>query len=329
MGIRRGLLLLALLFLSFLLEGCGAPAPVNKQIVHDDGGNVTSYVDLSKERIAEIRNAFIGRSFIFKEDWYEYSIIDSDPLGGFSDPVPITTFPNWLEGRNYQVKVASAGTVAKIVGVRMYRDGITFICETEKGKDAYLVVINHRPWTVLFGSRNTNKRVSRASMDDDLNTVAWIERNLTYHSVEFIENLPEVPDVDLAFPEPELQPTLTPVPVGVLSPALVPTIRQLTIQTDPPLVHNNQVLNLVLDYSVDTAGLPVVQVAETRTLLLDGNVLPGYPKTINESRASGRHTNIFQQMIPPRAKAGPYTYFGEVCIADDCISRSKTFQVAP
>ena len=324
------LLLLALSSLSLFLGGCGAPKPVGRQMVTDDGGNVANSVALSPQRIAEIRQAFVGRTFVFKEDWYEYAVIDSDPLGGFSDPTPITTFRPWMENNNYRVIAASAGTVAKIVGSRLYRDGITFICETEPGNNAYISIINYRPWTLPFGSRNTDKRVQRSALDDDRITVPWIERNLTFHTVEFIENLPEVPTEKLALPAPPQEPTLTPPPSGgTFSSALVPSIGMLDIQADPPLVRNNQVLNLVLNYEVQTAGRPSVSVTETMTLLLDGKTLPSYPKTNTESRSTGRHTTSFQQRIPPRARAGTYVYQGEVCIADDCISRSKKFQVVP
>ena len=322
-------LLMSFICFSIFLGGCGAPRPIGRQVVVDDGGNVSDYVKLSTERISEIRKAFIGRSFVFKEDWYEYAVIDSDPLGGFSDPVPITNFSESIERRGYRKKSASTGMVAKIVGIRMYYNTITFICETESGENAYISILNHRPWTIFFGSRNTDKQVQRKAIKDDLITVSWIERNLTYNTAEFIGDLPEVPDVDLVLPAPPQQPMLTPAPAGTFSSEAVPAISQLDIQADPPLVHNNQVLNLILDYSVETAGRPSVLVTETRILLLDGNVLPGYPQTSTESRSKGRYANSYRQSIPPRAKAGTYIYEGKVCVAGDCISRSRKFQVVP
>lgn len=321
------LLLVALSSLSLLLGGCNAPKPVGRQVVTDDGGNVSG-LKLSPARIAEIRQALIGRSFVFKEDWYEYAYIDSDPLGGFSDPAPITNLSENIERRGYRKLAASKGTVAKITGLRMYHNAISVICETESGGNAYIYILNHRPWTIMFGSRNTNKNVSRDALKDDRITVAWIEWNLTFHTVEFIESLPEVPAVDLALPSPPQEPTLTPAPVAG-SGTLTPTIGQLDILADPPLVRNNQVLNLMFNYTVETAGQVSLPVTETRTLLLDGNLLPGYPQTTSESRSTGRYTTNYQQTIPPRARAGTYTYEGKVCVSGDCISRSKTFQVAP
>lgn len=321
--------LFLLLALSLCLGGCGAPKPVGRQVVTDDGRNVANYVKLSPARVAEIRQALIGRSFVFKEDWYEYAYIDSDPLGGFSDPAPITNLTESIERRGYRKLAANKGTVAKITGLRMLYNALALICETESGEKAYITILNHRPWTIMFGSRNTDKNVQREALDDDRITVAWIERNLTFHTVEFVENLPEIPAADLALPEPPQQPTLTQVPTGAGSAATAPSIGMFAIQADPPLVRNNQMLRLVLDYEVQTAGRPSVPVTETRTLLLDGKTLPNYPKTTSESRGNGRHTTSFQQLIPPRARAGTYVYQAEVCIADDCISRSKKFQVAP
>jgi hypothetical protein len=322
------LLLLALSSLSFFLGGCGAPQPLGRQVMIDDGGNAGSS-DLSAERIAELRQAFIGRTFVFKEDWYEYAHIDSDPLGGFSDPAPITNFSEYAESRGYRRKVASAGTAAKITGMRTFYEALAFICETESGEKAYIYIFNYRPWTIFFGHRNTGAKVQRQKLDDDRITVAWIERNLTYHTMEFVENLPEVPAADLALPAPPQQPALTPAPMGAGSAATAPSIGRFAIQADPPLVHNNQMLQLVLDYEVQSAGRGSVPVTETRTLLLDGKTLPNYPKITSEARGNGRHTTSFQQLIPPRARAGTYVYQGEVCIADDCVSRSKKFQVAP
>ncbi len=326
---KRNVLLLLLSGL-LLVAGC-APSPVRKQVITDDGGNVSSLVQLSKERVAEIRKAFIGRSFVFKEDWYEYSIIDSDPLGGFSDPAPITTFPTWLEGRNYRVQVASTGSVAKITGARMYRNGINFICDVEGADKAYLIIINHRPWTLLFGSRNMGEKVQRDAMKDKRITVDWINRNLTLHTVEWLDGLPEVPADDLALPEPAAQPTLTPVPVGGsgFSTASAPAIGWLNIQASPAVVRQNQTLNLRLEYSLEGVKQKSVQVVESRTLLFNGRVLPGYPKTTTSSRKAGQFSTDFQQRIPPQAKTGSYLYRGEVCVADDCVSRSKKFTVTP
>lgn len=321
--------LLAVLVAVLSLTACSSqPKIINKQAVADDGGNVSDLVKLSPQRIAEIRQAFIGRSFVFKEDWYEYAIIDSDPLGGFGDPVPVTTFPTWMENNNYRVRAASAGTVAKIVGLRMYRDGLAFICDKEGGGRAYLIIINIRPGTLLFGRRNSDRLVQRNAMKDDRITVPWIERNLTYHTVEFIDDLPDVPDVKLALPQPPSEPTLTPLPAAGLS-VSAPAVVRLAIQADPSPVRPNEVLNLVLDFSVESAGAAAVSVRETRSLMRDGNALPGYPKSVSESRQSGRYTTNFQQTIPARARAGVYLFRGEVCAEQECVSRSVEFQVAP
>jgi hypothetical protein len=327
------LLILSLFLTSIMLlvNGCvSSSKTVNRQLVTDDGGKKYSNVDLSVERIAQIRNAFIGRSFILKEDWYEYGIIDSDPLGGFSDPVPITTFPNWYLNKGAQkIKLASKGSAAKINGMRTYWNGMTFICNMETGEKIYLTIINHRPWTLFLGQRHTGKSVSRDKLKDERITVAWVERNLTYHTVEFVKDLPKVQDSDIAMPKPTQQPTLTPVTTGGtgMTSEISPSVKQLNITADPAQVKNSEDLNLLLDYSIDAAGQDSVTVIETRTLLLDGKVLPNYPKTNKLSRSSGHYTTSFKQMIPPRARAGNYIYKGEVCVENGCISKISKFQV--
>ncbi len=322
-------ILLAGIILMF--NGCvSSSKTVNRQFVTDDGGKTYSNVDLSLERISQIRHAFIDRSFVLKEDWYEYGIIDSDPLGGFSDPVPITTFPNWFINKGAQKrKLASKGSVSKITGMRTYWNGMTFICNMETGGKVYLTIINHRPWTLLFGQRNTGKSVSRDKLKDDRITVAWIERNLTYHTVEFVKDMPKVSYTNITMPKPQQQPVLTPVKTGSsgMSAGVSPSISHLNIKANPVQVRNNDVLNLLLDYTIDAADQDSVAVIETRTLLLDGKVLPNYPKTNSMSRSSGHYTTNFEQTIPPRARSGNYIYKGEVCVEDGCISKNSKFQV--
>ena len=325
----RNICLLTIVLLSvFLLSACGGPKPLKKQHITDDGGNVSKYAKLSPERVKEIRETFIGRSFVFKEDWYEYALIDSDPVGGFSDPKPLTKFPKHIEKRGHRVKMASAGNLAKIVGIRIYGDGLTFICDVENGNQVYLTIINYRQWTVFFGSRNKRNPSPRDKLKDKRITVEWIDRNLTYYTVEWVDDIPATAATDLALPEPPTQPSLTPLSTAG-TPASVPIIGRLQVQAEPPVVRNNQTLNLLLKYSVEGADQGSVAVVETRTLLLDGQVLPNYPKVTNESRISGEYSTNFQQLIPSRARAGEYLYRGEVCIADDCVSRTRKFSVSP
>lgn len=148
------------------------------------------------------------------------------------------------------------------------------------------------------------------------------------NTVKWLENLPEIPVADMPLPAPPKQLALTPIP-SVSSEEPVLTIKQLNIQTDPEKVRRKQTLTLLLDYLVEGAGMVPVPVKETLTLLLDGKILPGYPKTSTRSRSNGRLSTRFQQVIPSRARIGGYLYRAEVCVADDCISRSKKFSVVP
>ena len=199
------------LFISLIISSCSSspPKPIPKQYITDDGGIAVAYIPLSAQRITEIRQAFIGRSFVFKEDWFEYFVIDSDPLGGFNDLIPISRLADWAEKRDYRKKVTSAGTVAKIVGMKTHRNGITFISELETGNMAYLTLLNQRVGTFLMGRHRTQSDTGRTLLSDDIITIPWVERNLTYHTIKFIDALPEMPNIDMSLPEPPKEPTLT------------------------------------------------------------------------------------------------------------------------
>jgi hypothetical protein len=319
----RLMLLLLLAYTGLTLTACGSTpqGPVAKQHFDDDvayGGSRT----LSDERYSKLRESFIGRSFILKEDWYEYSIIDSDPLGGWSDLVPVTKLADWAEDRGHRNKIASAGAFGEIVGLSTFRDSLVFICRLEPGGEAYLVVQNHRPWTIT-GARHMHAK-SRDALKDKRITTEWVEYNLTYHTVEFVDGLPEVADTKIELPIPTQQPTLTSTAnIKIAAPA----IGQLNILAHPPKLRNGEVLNLIFDYTVESTGQATVLVTETRTLLLNGKVLPNYPTTSDVMRESGRYTTGFEQTIPSRAKSGTYTFTGKACIDDRCASDSNTFQV--
>ncbi len=318
-----GLSLLLACF-GMLLNACSsAPQkPIPRQVVNDDGGHVLSSNSLSAQRIADIRSAFIGRSFIFKEDWFEYALIDSDPVGGFGEPTPITQIADWAKKRGYQQRASSTGTVGEIVGMRMYRDGMVFICKLETSGMAYIKILNYRAWTLLGRHRGT---AQRRALKDNLITVPWVERNLTFHTAQFIADLPEIPELDLVLPKPPRQPTLT----AVKNTASEPFVSQLSIQVSPAQVRQQQQLQLVLNYSVDSSGQGSATVIETRTLLFNNSILPNYPKTTTISRNSARHSSTFKLTVPARAKAGNYLFQGKVCIAGNCVSSSKPFQVLP
>lgn len=321
---RSHLMLFILLACTGLtLVACGSTpqAPVAKQHFDENvayGGSRT----LSEERYSKLQESFIGRSFILKEDWYEYSIIDSDPLGGRSELIPVTKLADWAEDRGHRNKIASAGTLGEIVGLSTFRDGLIFICRLESGGEAYLIVQNHRPWTIT-GSRHMHAK-NRDALKDKRITTQWVEYNLTYHTVEFVDGLPEVADTKIDLPIPTQQPTLTSTSK---SNASAPTIGQLNVLAHPPKLRNNEVLNLIFDYTVESTGQATVLVTETRTLLLNGKVLPNYPTTSDVMRESGQHTTGHEQTIPPRAKSGTYTFTGKACIDDRCASDSNTFQV--
>ncbi|MEZ5595353.1 MAG: hypothetical protein R3E84_03025 [Pseudomonadales bacterium] len=321
----------AMLLIGGMLSACsGGTAPINPQFVRDDTGQVASSVKLSPERISEIRTAFTGRTVVFKEDWYEYNIIDTDPLGGFSEPQPVTVFPQWLKNRNYRVLAAPRGTVGTITGMRFYYESMTFIVEKEGGGAVYVSLRNHRPWTVMFGSRNSGDNVQRVKLSDKLNTLDWFRRNLTMYTLDFVDGLRKVPDA--VMPEPEPERTLTPLPGRQASSTQqrqVPVVEALTVVADPVVVRNNGALNLLLEYTVTASPQAVTPVTEVRTLLFNGQVLPGYPRRSEERRGGGQHVSGFRLTVPAQASQGDYEFRGEVCIRDACISRVRSFRVVP
>lgn len=302
--------------LAGLLACTAAP---RKQVIVDDGGIPNDYSQLSATRINEIRGSFVGRVFVLKEDWYEYAYIDSDPVGGFGESPPRTDLPRWLKNSEYMRRVAPAGTVARIAGTNTSLWAfISFICQTKTGEEFYIPILGRRPWTIFFGMRNKGELVQRNRFDDDLATIPWIERMLTYNTVEFVADAPE---------------TGRPTSPAVTGPARTepakPTVPKLNVAAVPNRLRIGDTVQLQLDFQVSGAGSQPVQVSEERTLYFNGRILPSYPKKSEAQRVSGDYKTATQQVIPNGAQPGDYEFKGEVCVLSGCISSKTTFSVLP
>jgi hypothetical protein len=113
-----------MIFLLIVLNACQTTQPIGPQLLRDDGGTFNKHNHLSSGRINEIRRSFIGRRFVIKEDWYQFLRIDSDPHGGFGDPVSETNYSeNIIRKKATHRLVAPAGTAARIKGYESSRTG--------------------------------------------------------------------------------------------------------------------------------------------------------------------------------------------------------------
>lgn len=323
--------LLALLAAVSLVACQSNKETLGPQLLKDDGGTPNQYNQLSSERINEIRRHFIGRHFVFKTDWYQFMRIDSDPHGGFGDPVPDHNFSDSItrQGADNRL-VATAGTAAKITGVRIFKDGLAFIAKIDGGAEAYLVILHNRPQTLAGRHRHSK---TRETLDDDNTTVAWLEEQLTYRTVSFaqtsvatISPISSSP-ASMALPAPTPEPTLTPVPGASLptSNAVPGRIERVTATANPASIARGGTLQLQLDYGV--SGESDAQVIERRTLSFGGQVLPGYPRERTLQRDAGRQSSAITQSIPIQAASGTYLYRGEVCIDGKCAVDEDAFEV--
>ncbi len=306
-----------MLLILLLISSCG---PARPQRIFDDGGVPTSSSKLSAERLNEIRTAFTGKAFVLRENWYEYAYIDSDPVGGFGESPPKTDIPAGIKERSLKL-IAPAGTVAEITGMNATRAGyLIFIAQSESGKEFYIQIKGRRPATIMFGSRNKSRLVSRNRFNDKMATVPWIERMLTYNTVEFIGQPPPPPESAV---QPKTPAAEMPVAAGP------PTIVSLIINAAPDKQKIGHPVDLIMVFEVTAPTDMEVPVSEKRTLFFHDRPLPSYPLNSNKNRRSGKFRTITKQVIPKIAKPGTYFFKGEVCVKNDCISRQVSFDIIP
>jgi hypothetical protein len=293
------------------ITGCAA-SPGDP--VMDDGGRRPRANALSDRHVARLRRQFVGRVFVLRTDWCEGCAIREEgvyPPGGgpgvrYLGAVPPVAFP--------------AGTAGRIVGMDAAgRFQIAFLAETDSGRPLAIPIVIPR---------------FRLSITDDLFSVEFVERNLTRRALRFVETAPGQLPADSARQAPR---TAGPAPVPSPSPvATAPTssprstVLALDVSAEPTRVQQGEAVSLVLSYALSGGGSGVlIRVREERTLLFGGAILMNYPVRAHQDRAPGTFRTRSRQLIPVGAQAGTYTYRGEVCVGDDCISRSTTFEVTP
>ncbi|MES9991798.1 MAG: hypothetical protein ABW098_07585 [Candidatus Thiodiazotropha sp.] len=296
---------LSLLFvfgLSLLLSACSAPPA------------------LSTKRTSELREAFIGREFVFRTDWYEKFRIFKGKYGheailGTPEGKTPSQVQQKRAGKPGELR-AAAGTLAHISDIKSPQNWLlTVYFSTEKGQQGEISI-----WRLDKG------------INDDIVTAAWLEDQLSRSTIEFLDKADvEINKIQKALPAPPPQPTLTTAPERVRSntPKVVsgPVIKELKATASPSPVRHGETLKLILNYSLQSEDRGLVEVTETRSLLYNGKTLPGYPKQKVEHKSSGRQTSTFRQRIPPKANPGTYTYKGEVCVETGCTSRLTRFTI--
>ncbi|MES9991797.1 MAG: hypothetical protein ABW098_07580 [Candidatus Thiodiazotropha sp.] len=287
---------------SLLLSGCSTP-PV-----------------LSTKRTSDLREAFVGREFVFRTDWYEKFAI----LEGKHGHQAIVGIPEGTKPNRYHRKLAerpgelqaTAGTLAHISDIKAIKSWqLKVYFSTEKGQQGEISIRR-------FGK----------GINDDIVTAAWLEDQMSRSTIEFLDKAEvEIKKIQKALPAPPPQPTLTPAPERerTKAPKVVsgPVIKELKATASPSPVRHGETLKLILNYSLQSEDRGLVEVTETRSLLYNGKTLPGYPKQKVEHKSSGRQTSTFRQRIPPKANPGTYTYKGEVCVETGCTSRLTRFTI--
>jgi hypothetical protein len=175
-------------------------------------------------------------------------------------------------------------------------------------------------------------------MTDQMASLAWIKDQLTRRTIQFVDAAtrpqivqPASPSIlnSAALPEPPAEIRLSAPVSPVERVDREPVVRQLRVEASPADVRHGQVLRLHMDYAVEATAQAAVMITEVRTLLLDGDVLPGYPKSETHTRGNGTHASVYEQLIPSRARTAAYLYRGEVCIAERCSRQETIFRVVP
>ena len=286
------------LLLTLLLTSCGG-----------------SGVVFTDSHLMKLHESLVGREFVFRTDWYENFVVHQGTAKHKSLAFAGKNPSNYVKNaaQKYGDFEASAGTVARITDVRpesSYK--LILFYTTEQG---------HRGAMPLMRFHFTEQNAS----------IAWIEDQLTRETITFLVTEQDMQNQLQATAIKSLkEPELKPVTSGGNQPiaSQEPAIERLTVRTDQQSVRHGQTIKLELDYTLDTAGQPELQVIESRQLSFNGKVLPGYPKEREVSVVNGRHSSSFSQKIPSRAAPGSYTYKGEVCLpAAACSSRIVRFTI--
>jgi len=139
-------------------------------------------------------------------------------------------------------------------------------------------------------------------------------------SLVTIRGLEAGADVAAAFDEVLSEASEAPAQVA---PAATAALVALEVWAEPAALAPGGEVTLYLRYQVAAAA----EATETRELRLGESMMPTFPRRESLARAAGSHTSAYRQKLPASAQRGTYRYTGEVCIGDDCIRRSTTFDL--
>jgi hypothetical protein len=120
-----------------------------------------------------------------------------------------------------------------------------------------------------------------------------------------------------------------PAPTDFGRPSLgkAPSLLDLQAAVVPRQVLPGDTVELKLSFEIGGSEGVEVGVRESRTLRYRGQILPNYP-VVEESRLPpGRYETVLPETIPEFADAGQYELTSELCVADDCQTRTSTFEV--
>jgi len=207
-----------------------------------------------------------------------------------------------------------AGEVGYTIGVHV------------KGKDQVMVFFNKKP-NAKLNPATAHVLYDRPVTADDL-TPEKIA--VAVQSLVEIKGYEPSAQVAAAFDEAlasgsEASTTGQPAPDSPTAP-MAPTVISVEARAEPPTVHGGEEVALVLEYEVAAPSGSVTAV-ETRSLSLDGRMMPTYPVHEEIQRQQGVFISSYRQMLPRTVATGSYVFKGEVCVGGDCISRSVHFEV--
>ena len=106
-----------------------------------------------------------------------------------------------------------------------------------------------------------------------------------------------------------------------------PSVIDLQAAAIPGRVRPGETLELKMTFEIDGSEGAKIEVTERRTLRYHGEVLPNYPIVEKSLLAPGRYETVLPETIPDLADAGSYELHSELCVGDQCRSRTSTFEV--
>ncbi len=284
----------------------------------------TDNVKLSSDHLQELKQAFVGREFVFRVDWHLGMVI----YKGRPENNIYATMYNKTPSVNRHIQdlgaqVAEGGEVARITSVMPVANHRLYLgFKTRQGAKGTLIIFspNNESWGTEFYQDLTDQTAS----------IAWVEEQLTRKTIRFLGS-EDVPASAASAPlsRPPVPVQLTPPPGKSRQQETGPEVTGLRVIADPPQLKRGESVSLSLEYRIASANQPVFEVTEKRLLSFDGKRVPRYPKEQVKTLSEGRHSSNFRQKIPAGAKTGVYVYQGEVCIADRCSSESVEFEVLP